>query len=134
MKLKIWLGRIIPLVIIALGEIVLYCNLFKWLTTSFVFIEIVLHILSILIVLNIVRTSRHLSCCLEKHSVILLKNKKRHLATIYKMNRLLMKFVTIIQTMSHSLLSYMKRASLFIEIRILNIMHPVKMDLMSCKN
>ena len=45
MKLKIWLGRIIPLVIIALGEIVLYCNLFKWLTTSFVFIEIVLHIL-----------------------------------------------------------------------------------------
>lgn len=61
MKLKIWLGRIIPLVIIALGEIVLYCNLFKWLTTSFVFIEIVLHILSILIVLNIVRTSRHLS-------------------------------------------------------------------------
>lgn len=61
MKLKIWLGRIIPLVIIALGEIVLYCNLFKWLTTSFVFIKIVLHILSILIVLNIVRTSRHLS-------------------------------------------------------------------------
>ena len=61
MKLKIWLGRIILLVIIALGEIVLYCNLFKWLTTSFVFIEIVLHILSILIVLNIVRTSRHLS-------------------------------------------------------------------------
>ena len=61
MKLKIWLGRIIPLVIIALGEIVLYCNLFKWLTTFFVFIEIVLHILSILIVLNIVRTSRHLS-------------------------------------------------------------------------
>lgn len=61
MKLKIWLGRIIPLVIIALGEIVLYCNLFKWPTTSFVFIEIVLHILSILIVLNIVRTSRHLS-------------------------------------------------------------------------
>ena len=61
MKLKIWFGRIIPLVIIALGEIVLYCNLFKWLTTSFVFVEIVLHILSILIVLNIVRTSRHLS-------------------------------------------------------------------------
>ena len=26
MKLKIWLGRIIPLVIIALGEIVLYCK------------------------------------------------------------------------------------------------------------
>ena len=41
MKLKIWLGRIIPLVIIALGEIVLYCNLFKWLTTSFVFIEVI---------------------------------------------------------------------------------------------
>ena len=155
MKLKIWLGRIIPLVIIALGEIVLYCNLFKWLTTSFVFIEIVLHILSILIVLNIVRTSRHLSSDLMwiilimlfpvfgtfvyvlmllslLFGKILLKNKKRHLATIYKMNRLLMKFVTIIQTMSHSLLSYMKRASLFIEIRILNIMHPAKMDLMSC--
>lgn len=158
MKLKIWLGRIIPLVIIALGEIVLYCNLFKWLTTSFVFIEIVLHILSILIVLNIVRTSRHLSSDLMWIILIMLfpvfgtfvyvlmllsllfgktfrniiKEQKRHLATIYKMNRLLMKFVTIIQTMSHSLLSYMKRASLFIEIRILNIMHPVKMDLMSC--
>ena len=61
MKLKIWLGRIIPLVIIALGEVGLYCLLFKWLTTSFVFIEVVLHILSVLIVLNIVRTSRHLS-------------------------------------------------------------------------
>ena len=61
MKLKIWLGRIIPLVIIALGEVGLYCILFKWLTTSFVFIEVVLHILSVLIILNIVRTSRHLS-------------------------------------------------------------------------
>ena len=61
MKLKIWLGRIIPLVIIALGEVGLYCILFKWLTSSFVFIEVVLHILSVLIVLNIVRTSRHLS-------------------------------------------------------------------------
>ena len=61
MKLKIWLGRIIPLVIIAIGEVGLYCILFKWLTTSFVFIEVVLHILSVLIVLNIVRTSRHLS-------------------------------------------------------------------------
>lgn len=61
MKLKIWLGRIIPLVIIALGEVGLYCILFKWLTSSFVFIEVALHILSVLIVLNIVRTSRHLS-------------------------------------------------------------------------
>lgn len=61
MKLKIWLGRIIPLVIIALGEVGLYFTLFKWLTSSFVFIEVVLHILSVLIILNIVRTSRHLS-------------------------------------------------------------------------
>lgn len=154
MKLKIWLGRIIPLVIIALGEIVLYCNLFKWLTTSFVFIEIVLHILSILIVLNIVRTSRHLSSDLMWIILIMLfpvfgtfvyvlmllsllfgktfrniiKEQKRHLATMYKMNRLLMKFVMIIQTMYHSLLFYIKRDSLFIGIRILNIMHPAKMD------
>ena len=61
MKSKIWLGRIIPLVLIVLGELCLYTFLFKWLTTSFVFVEVILHILSILIVLNIVRTSRHLS-------------------------------------------------------------------------
>ena len=61
MKSKIWLGRIIPLVIIVLGELGLYYFLFEWLTTSFVLVEVILHILSILIVLNIVRTSRHLS-------------------------------------------------------------------------
>ena len=61
MKLKIWLGRIVPLVIIALGEVGLYFTLFKWLTSSFVFVEALLHILSVLIILNIVRTSRHLS-------------------------------------------------------------------------
>ena len=61
MKLKIWLGRIIPLVIIVLGEVGLYFTLFKWLTSSFVFVEALLHILSVLIILNIVRTSRHLS-------------------------------------------------------------------------
>ena len=41
MKLKIWLGRIIPLVIIALGEIVLYsmfAKLFR--ISSIVFFEI----------------------------------------------------------------------------------------------
>ena len=53
MKLKIWLGRIIPLVIIALGEVGLYFTLFKWLTSSFVFIEVVLHILSVLIILRL---------------------------------------------------------------------------------
>ena len=61
MKSKIWLGRIIPLVLIVLGEVCLYTFLFKWLTSSFVFVEVFLHILSILIVLNIVRSSRHLS-------------------------------------------------------------------------
>ena len=61
MKSKIWLGRIIPLIIIVLGELGLYYFLFEWLTTSFVLVEVILHILSILIVLNIVRTSRHLS-------------------------------------------------------------------------
>ena len=158
MKLKIWIGRIIPLVIIALGEIVLYCNLFKWLTTSFVFVEIVLHILSILIVLNIVRTSRHLSSDLMWIMLIvifpvfgtfvyvlmllsllfgktfrnIIKEQKRHPHIMYKMNRLLMKFAKTIQTMYRSLRFYMKRASLSIAIRILNIMHPAKMDLMSC--
>lgn len=53
--------RIIPLIIIVLGELGLYYFLFEWLTTSFVLVEVILHILSILIVLNIVRTSRHLS-------------------------------------------------------------------------
>ena len=61
MKLRIWAGRIIPMVIVVIGEVYLYTLLFKWMTSSFVFIEIGLHILSILIVLNILRTSRHLS-------------------------------------------------------------------------
>ena len=61
MKLRIWAGRIIPMVIVVIGEVYLYTLLFKWMTSSFVFIEIALHILSILIVLNILRTSRHLS-------------------------------------------------------------------------
>ena len=61
MKLRIWLGRIIPLVVIVIGEVRLYYVLFRWLTGSFVYIELILHVLSILIILNIIRTSRHLS-------------------------------------------------------------------------
>ena len=61
MKLRIWLGRIIPLVVIVIGEVRLYYVLFRWLTSSFVYIELILHGLSILIILNIIRTSRHLS-------------------------------------------------------------------------
>ena len=61
MKLRIWLGRIIPLVVIVIGEVRLYYVLFRWLTSSFVYIELILHVISILIILNIIRTSRHLS-------------------------------------------------------------------------
>ena len=61
MKLRIWLGRIIPLVVIVIGEVRLYYVLFCWLTSSFVYIELILRGLSILIILNIIRTSRHLS-------------------------------------------------------------------------
>ena len=61
MKLRIWLGRIIPMAIIVLGEVGLYYVLFKWLTSSFVYIEMILHLSAFFIILNIVRTSRHLS-------------------------------------------------------------------------
>ena len=39
----------------------LYYVLFKWLTSSFVYIEMILHLSAFFIILNIVRTSRHLS-------------------------------------------------------------------------
>ena len=61
MKLRIWLGRIIPMAIIVLGEVGLYYVLFKWLTSSFVYIEMILHLSAFFIILNLVRTSRHLS-------------------------------------------------------------------------
>ena len=56
MKLRIWLGRIIPLVVIVIGEVRLYYVLFRWLTSSFVYIELILRGLSILIILNIILT------------------------------------------------------------------------------
>ena len=61
MKLRIWFGRIIPMAIIVIGEIGLYYLLFKWLTSAFVYIEFILHLSAFFIILNIVRTSRHLS-------------------------------------------------------------------------
>ena len=61
MKLRIWFGRIIPMAIIVIGEVGLYYLLFKWLTSAFVYIEFILHLSAFFIILNIVRTSRHLS-------------------------------------------------------------------------
>lgn len=158
MKLKIWLGRIIPLVIIALGEVGLYFTLFKWLTSSFVFIEVVLHILSVLIILNIVRTSRHLSSDLMWILLIMLfpvfgtfvyvlmllsllfgktfrniiQEQKKHLLIIYKIHPSLMRFEKIIKIMFRNLPFYLKKAFLFIIIPVLNIMLHVKMVLMRC--
>lgn len=66
MKSKIWLGRIIPLIIIVLGELGLYYFLFEWLTTSFVLVEVILHILSILIVPDLfMRNSKMRDFCMN---------------------------------------------------------------------
>lgn len=160
MKLKIWLGRIIPLVIIALGEVGLYFTLFKWLTSSFVFIEVVLHILSVLIILNIVRTSRHLSSDLMWILLIMLfpvfgtfvyvlmllsllfgktfrniiqEQKKASSYYIQDASIIdLMRFEKIIKIMFRNLPFYLKKAFLFITIPVLNIMLHVKMVLMRC--
>lgn len=72
MKFKILFGRILPLAIIILGELLLYYSLFRWLTSMFIWIEIVLRILSIFIVLNIIRTSRHISSDLMWIVIIML--------------------------------------------------------------
>lgn len=158
MKLKIWLGRIIPLVIIALGEVGLYFTLFKWLTSSFVFIEVVLHILSVLIILNIVRTSRHLSSDLMWILLIMLfpvfgtfvyvlmllsllfgktfrniiQEQKKASSYYIQDASIIDEFVKIIKIMFHNLLFYLKKAFLFIIIPVLNIMLHVKMVLMRC--
>ncbi|MDY5277105.1 MAG: cardiolipin synthase, partial [Erysipelotrichaceae bacterium] len=44
-----------------LGELALGVLLFNYLTSKFVFIEVFLHILAVIVVLNIIRTSKHLS-------------------------------------------------------------------------
>ena len=72
MKFKIIFGRILPLAIIVLGELVLYYALFKWLTSMFIWIEFVLRVLSFFIVLNIIRTSRHISSDLMWIVIIML--------------------------------------------------------------
>ncbi len=72
MKFKIIFGRILPLAIIILGELLVYYSLFKWLTSMFIWIEFVLRILSIFIVLNIIRTSRHISSDLMWIVIIML--------------------------------------------------------------
>lgn len=59
--MKSVLGRIITLVFMVLGELALGVLLFNYLTSKFVFIEVFLHILSVIVVLNIIRTSKHLS-------------------------------------------------------------------------
>lgn len=59
--MKSYIGRIITLVFMALSELVLATLLFNYLTSKFVFIEVALHIAAIIVVLNIVRTSKHLS-------------------------------------------------------------------------
>lgn len=59
--MKSVLGRIITLVFMVLGELVLGVLLFNYLTSKFVFIEVFLHILAVIVVLNIIRTSKHLS-------------------------------------------------------------------------
>jgi len=155
MKLKIWLGRIIPLVIIALGEVGLYFTLFKWLTSSFVFIEVALHILSVLIILNIVRTSRHLSSDLMWILLIMLfpvfgtfvyvlmllsllfgKTFRNIIQEQKKASSYYIQDVSIIdeirKDMFHNFLFYLKKAFLFITIPVLNIMLHVKMVLMVC--
>ena len=59
--MKSVLGRIITLVFMVLGELALGILLFNYLTSKFVFIEVFLHILAVIVVLNIIRTSKHLS-------------------------------------------------------------------------
>ena len=59
--MKSVLGRIITLVFMVLGELALGVMLFNYLTSKFVFIEVFLHQLAVIVVLNIIRTSKHLS-------------------------------------------------------------------------
>ena len=59
--MKSVLGSLITLVFMVLGELALGVLLFNYLTSKFVFIEVFLHILAVIVVLNIIRTSKHLS-------------------------------------------------------------------------
>ena len=54
-------SRITFMALAVISEIVLWICIFHWLTSVAVWIESVLHLLAVLIVLNIIRTSRHLS-------------------------------------------------------------------------
>ena len=119
MKLKIWLGRIVPLVIIALGEVGLYFTLFKWLTSSFVFVEALLHILSVLIILNIVRTSRHLSSDLMWILLIMLFPVFGTFVYVLMLLSLLFgkTFRNIIQEQKKAFSYYIQDASIIDEIR-----------------
>lgn len=61
MSLKILFGRIIPLILTVTIELCFYVGLFLWLSSTFVWVEVVIHILGVFVVLNIIRTTRHLS-------------------------------------------------------------------------
>ena len=65
-------GRILPLAFMILGEIALYIFLFSYLTSKFVFVEVILHIAAWIVVLNIVRISKHLSSDIKWIFLILL--------------------------------------------------------------
>ncbi len=65
-------GRLIPLILIVLGEVLLYFVLYKYLTARFVAIETILHIIGIIEIINIIRMSDRLSFDIKWIFIILL--------------------------------------------------------------
>lgn len=65
-------GRIIPLALIVLGEVILYILLFNYLTSRIVAIETILHIIGIIVSINIVRNSDRLSMDIKWIFILLL--------------------------------------------------------------
>lgn len=59
--MKNYLGRIIALIFIVIIELLLAFLLLNYLTSNFVFIEVILRILAVFVVLNIIRNTKHLS-------------------------------------------------------------------------
>lgn len=72
MKIRNLLSRIIPILFIVVSEIALSVFLYVKLTSKFYWIEFFIHIIGIIIVLNIIRTSRHLSSDLMWIIIIML--------------------------------------------------------------
>lgn len=58
---KLFSNRLIYVILTGLLEIAIYVSLFHLVREKAAWIEIVLHILSVIIVLHIIRTSKHLS-------------------------------------------------------------------------